>query len=553
MKNNQAVEFDMDKNVSEKGFVNLVAMVDCSRNAVRTVETLKTFMRQLVCMGYTGIWLYMEDVYEIPEEPYFGYKRGRYSQKELKEISSYAKEIGLKCVPTIQTLAHLNGITRWFKYGPIIDTDDILLVDEPQTYTLIEKMFKSLRECFDGDEVHIGMDEANRVGLGKYLAQHGYTNRSALVVRHLQKVVEIAAKYGFTKPIMWNDMFIRLADTEGYAASKKIKVSQEILDMVPKNIQLTGWRYYSFDEQVYLNMISNQKMFNRPVYLATGAITWLGFAPMNKYSIKQNTVAIRACKKMGVKNYAVTIWGDDGAECSLFACLPTLAYVAAKAKGEKNYKEKFEKMTGIAFDKFLRLDSPNEIVEPLQPYPLTHASRYMLFNDCLQGLFDSTVNEGDGDKYKSIALKLGNLVKCGEFGYIFNTLAALSRTLYYKYELTVKTRKAYKKNDRAMLEKIVKNDYKKLLKHLDEFYEAFRYQWYKENKPYGFEVQDYRIGGLKQRLLNGKRIIEDYLAGKIEKIDELEEEVLSVLCKPEQDGKGVDIRPLKVAITANVF
>ena len=52
-------------------------------------------------------------------------------------------------------------------------------------------------ECFDGDEVHIGMDEANRVGLGKYLAQHGYTNRSALsicAVRPTQQLLTSRAR-----------------------------------------------------------------------------------------------------------------------------------------------------------------------------------------------------------------------------------------------------------------------------------------------------------------------------------------------------------------------
>jgi hypothetical protein len=84
-----------------KAFENLIVMVDCSRNAVRTVDSLKLFMRKISQMGYTGIWLYMEDVYEIPDEPYFGYKRGRYTQAELKEIVAYAKTVGLKCSPAI--------------------------------------------------------------------------------------------------------------------------------------------------------------------------------------------------------------------------------------------------------------------------------------------------------------------------------------------------------------------------------------------------------------------------------------------------------------------
>lgn len=536
------------------GFENLAVMLDCSRNAVRTVKTLKTFMRLIADMGYTGIWLYMEDVYEIPEEPYFGYKRGRYSQNELKEIVAYAKQLGLKCIPAIQTLAHLNGITRWRRFNPsVIDTDDILLADEPQTYELIEKMFKSLRECFDGEEINIGMDEAYRVGLGRYMNEHGYTDRAEIIARHLQKVVEIAGRYGFTKPIMWNDMFVRLANKGEYLKAEKAEIPQEVMEMIPQNIQLACWNYYSFDKKFYQNMLGMQQKFHRPLYYTSGAITWLGVTPMNKYSIKQNSVAIRVCKEKGVKNYTVAIWGDDGAECSLFASLPTLAYVAATAKGEKNYKEKFEQMTGVAFDKFLRLDTPNEAVKPAEMFAFSQASRYMLYNDPLQGIYDSTVTEGDGEKYKSIALKLERLAKQGEWGYLFKTQAALARTLYYKYELTTKTRQAYQTKNKKGLEKIVKVDYNKLLKYLDGFYEAFRYQWYKENKPYGFEVQDYRLGGLKQRLLNGKRILQEYLDGKIERIEELEDEVLSVVCNDEMNGKGVDARTVKEVITANVF
>ena len=57
----------------------------------------------------------------------------------------------------------------------------------------------------------------------------------------------------------------------------------------------------------------------------------------------------------------------------------------------------------------------------------------------------------------------------------------------------------------------------------DEFYEAYKNQWYLENKSFGFEVQDARIGGLIRRVHHCKEILMDYLAGKITKIDELEE------------------------------
>ena len=58
-------------------------MVDCSRNAVISIETLQDVIKQIALMGHNMLMLYTEDTYEIEGEPYFGYMRGRYTIKEL--------------------------------------------------------------------------------------------------------------------------------------------------------------------------------------------------------------------------------------------------------------------------------------------------------------------------------------------------------------------------------------------------------------------------------------------------------------------------------------
>ena len=66
-----------------------------------------------------------------------------------------------------------------------------------------------------------------------------------------------------------------------------------------------------------------------------------------------------------------------------------------------------------------------------------------------------------------------------------------------------------------------------IIKKTEAFYCSFRAQWYLENKPHGFNVQDVRIGGVIMRLKNGKALLEEYLDGKIDRIEELEEELLN--------------------------
>ena len=172
-------------------------MLDCSRNAVMKPEQVKKIASVLKDFGYTMLQLYTEDTYEVENEPFFGYLRGRYSVEELQDIVSYCKEIGMEVIPCVQTLAHLNQIFRWKEYAVVNDFADILLPEEERTYALIENIFKTLRKCFSSEYVHIGMDEAHMLGLGKYLDKHGYNNRFDILNRHLNKVIEIAKRYGF--------------------------------------------------------------------------------------------------------------------------------------------------------------------------------------------------------------------------------------------------------------------------------------------------------------------------------------------------------------------
>ena len=272
-----------------KNFDNFGVMIDCSRNAVPNISGLKKFFKIISEMGYDLAMLYTEDTYEVDGEPFFGYKRGRYSKSEIKELDAYAKSVGVELIPCIQTLAHLRTILRWDVYRPIYDIDDIILADEDRTYEFIENMFKTMSETFTTRKVHIGMDEAHNVGLGRYLDKHGFTNRYELLMRHLKKVCEIAKKYGF-EPLMWSDMFFRLVNGGAYRPVDEFP--HEILDNMPKELSLVYWDYYSEDYDKYVDMIKSHKKLTDKVWFAGGAWCWGNFAPHSRLSIRRNAKAI---------------------------------------------------------------------------------------------------------------------------------------------------------------------------------------------------------------------------------------------------------------------
>ena len=504
-----------------KYFDTFGVMVDCSRNAVMTVDSLKRYIDILSKMGYSTLQLYTEDTYEVEGEPYFGYFRGRFTVEELQTLDAYAMEKGIELIPCIQTLAHLNSIVRWQPYHKTIDCDDILLIGADSTYELIDHMFASLRKSFHGHKVHLGMDEAYMVGLGRYREINGVRDRFTIMAEHLGRVREIAGKYGF-ECMLWNDMF--------YHTSRSSQLAPEqIKNMIPRDVSLVYWDYYRTDEQVYITKIRENRAICDRVVFAGGAWTWHGFAPLNRFSINATKAALSACIKEGVRDAFITCWGDDGAECSMFSVLPTLAWAASLAENENatidDVRALFYKATGENYDDFMMLDMPNMVGTEQTNW--NNPCKYLLYNDPFMGTFDYTVDESYSTHYAHAAKALREKMEESKaFSYLFETQMRLCELLAIKCDLGVRTRYAYKNNDKDMLLKLAKEDYPTCIELLKSFALAFEAQWFSDNKPHGFDVQDLRIGALLYRLQHCARRLEAYAKGEVADIPELAEEVL---------------------------
>lgn len=502
--------------------------LDMCRNAVMKVEEVKKYVDIISSFGYNLLQIYIEDTFEVDNEPFFGYMRGRYSKKELKEISDYCVEKGIEFVPNIQTLAHIRQIFRWPDYAEIRDFGDIMLAEEERTYQLIENMFKTLKENTSARMVNIGMDEAHMLGLGEYLDRHGYQNRFDILNRHLLKVMSICEKYGF-EPVMWSDMFFRLANNGAYYAkdAQSITVTQEIKDCVPKGVSLCYWDYYHQDINFYRTMMKAHLELDPTAWFAGCAWTFDGFAPMNKWSLKTMIPAMQTAKETGLNKIVITTWGDDGAECSRYGVLPSLFYIKKIYDGEtdeQKIKDEFKKIVGVDFDLFMKLDIPNDICggQTASQNPC----KYTLYSDIFSGYLDVTLPDGGAEDFaKNRDILIEAKENAGEYSHLFDTLAKLCDVLSIKYDLGIKLRKAYKAGDKAELKELA-GKIGLTADKVREFYKALRYQWFKENKTYGFEVQDIRLGGLETRLRSCKEMLEDYLSGKTQSILELEEELL---------------------------
>ena len=77
------------------------SMLDVSRNGVYTIDALKKIIVMHALLGLNMLMLYTEDTFEVADEPFFGYMRGRYTTKELKEVDLFASKLGIEMIPCI--------------------------------------------------------------------------------------------------------------------------------------------------------------------------------------------------------------------------------------------------------------------------------------------------------------------------------------------------------------------------------------------------------------------------------------------------------------------
>lgn len=511
-------------------FDTLTLMADCSRNAVLTVESVKDLLVSLAMMGFTSLMLYTEDTYEIPGQPYFGHMRGRYSVQELKELDAYAKALGMELIPCIQTLAHLHTLFNWNAFEPVHDVDDVLIADDPKTYELVEQMLKTCRECFSGKRIHIGLDEAFLLGRGNYIEKYGYSTKTDILLRHMQGVAELCKKYDF-EPVMWGDMFFRMQFNGVYHGLTQGELADEVLEKVPEGLAQCYWTYYYYPqlENTLEYMFSQFARMNREVWFAGGCWSWFGYTPKNYFSQTVTPIQLRYACKYGVKHVIAASWGDDGAECSVFSVLPTMLQYAEICYGEADQKTMEDRCMdcfGIRFEDFMKLDlvgKPDGLQLPGGRTSPQCYEKMALYNDVMLGILDADMQHAPGPDHYRKAAKLLAEVPENRYSPLFTTQQRYAKLLAVKTDLSARVKAAYRAGNKQSLNKIIQEEFPLVQQLLEQFHEALRMQWHTYNKPFGFEIQDMRNGGLKERLHTAQMRIAGYLEGKLERLEELEQ------------------------------
>ena len=509
-------------------------MFDCSRNAVLNPTALRFFLRKMALMGLNLGMMYTEDTYEVPGQPFFGYKRGRYTYDELKALDDYANLFGIELCPCIQTLGHLKRILHWPAYHHLRDNDEVLLADLEETYVLLEQMIQAATAPYRSKKIHLGMDEAFGVGLGAHLTRFGYEDPHSVIGRHLSRVLGICDKYGL-KAMMWSDMYFHLDGRNYHSPGLPSESAKAAVD---PRITLMYWDYYQSQEEKYADALYKHAQFPAPTVFAGGIWTWIGPAPDYPTTIANTVAGLTACAKAGIPLALATAWGDNGGECNL-----TAALLGLQLYGELTFRseydpqllaERFRRCCHADAQAFLDLSLLNYMPgmkdNPSDP---VNACKFMLYQDPLVQLF-----EADTQSY-AMARHFGSLVtryaryavENPEYGLLFDFYTALANALALKCVWHEQAGNAVRSRNREQAAALA-DGIPATVEALNTLRVVWRKLWETTNKPNGFEIIEVRLGGVAARMTTAGEKMRAFALGETETIPELEEPSLITKRRP---------------------
>lgn len=550
-RNGEDQEFYLEEEVH---FDKNGAMLDCSRNCVMSIPAVKAWIRMQAAVGMNQLMLYTEDTYEVPEYPYFGVMRGRYKKEELQELDQYAALFGIELIPCIQTLGHLLQPLRWEAMMQLRDTSDILMVGDENVYQFIRACLRQVSECFTTRKVHLGMDEAWTLGLGRYLVRNGFHTKAEIIKEHLTRVMELCRELGL-EPMMWSDMYFRIhSQTEDYF-NVPFDTDMTAKEIPPDEISLVYWDYYHTDEAFYRGYLKLHRQLTDRVLFAGGGWTWNGIVPNLRGAETVTRAGLNACRSEGIRQIIYTLWGDDGTETPAFSALGPVLLCAEYGFGEIPEEalicEKFEFLTGYSYDAYRVLGAFDMQEEQVLDENLSaNPSKSLFYQDVLMGIYDGQMeNQPVGDYYAALEEQMESMERryqgthnadvqgfwAVEMKKIMDYYKVLAHTLACKADLGLRIRSAYLLNDKETLRNIQCCDIPETVRNVKDCKVYREKVWMAEGRIWGWEILDIRFHALIGRLESAALRIGQYLDGTISAIPELEEERLPLL--PSLEGE----------------
>ena len=493
-------------------------------------------------LGFNNLQLYLEDIFELPGYPHFGYRRGRYSHEELKEIDDYAFEKGIEIIPVIEVLGHHEQYLRYAEADAFKECESVLKCGECKTYDFIETMVKTMRECFRTSKIFTACDEAGNVGVPEILKNKKYISTYDIAVKHMTVVSKICEKYGFSNGEYCGDFFYHHLG-KGYYDFEFAPDEKEV-EKIP-DVQINYWDYYHTEYSDYETLLKGHMALGKNVSFSGGMWMWCGQLPNIEFTFETMEPALKCCLDYGVKRVTANTFGDDGNETNIAFVLPALLIFSENCfRGEKYttacVHEMCSEIFGIDMSALKILSNYHypwcrNLQKHAYFWPVYMGKR-LFYTDVLYNLSDTYEFSEILPKHQEALEFLKDYGSGTYYKEYFDYAGLIFEITTEKIGILSNIRSAYQENDSEWLKNVFETVLPSLISKYCKLMLMHEKQWMESYKVFGWEEINSRYAATIAKLEYAQRRIKGYLSGEYDSLPELEYEFIDSPSGKYNDG-----------------
>ncbi len=303
-------------------------MYDVAREQSPSESFLRALLTRSADAGYNAVGLYLEHRFAYASAPWAA-GEGCITADVVKRLSGEFRHRGLRIIPFLNTLGHLEGFIRsaggeWLAEGETNWGSEQICATRPECVAFARGLVADAIAAFDDEWVHLGGDETRQLGQCPACKERASDGGVAkLYGEYYGELCRWVLKQK-RRPCLWGDMLIRYPDA---------------IALIPPQTVIFDWHY---DERP----LETVRMFHKrgfdvvccpAVRSFTGGWCDLGISETN---IDEHAEDARMARALGV---LVTTW--VGAYFAPYATYLPIVYAAARRL-----------RTGVSWDEAIRAE-----------------------------------------------------------------------------------------------------------------------------------------------------------------------------------------------------